>query len=178
MVMCRNPVISIALALVLVSVTVVPAFMQGPPLADIESEIDAVQWAVVYHQKDGFREHLGSLRLLIILEIADKFVERAMVKYSESGEVDDKVERCLYCAAALLEHAGKLDISARYDISSDINKAIRTEVLREEVLGSRGGLKDGDVPWSGDSIGGYGNCTTASDYINMTTSRLNLWLQE
>jgi len=176
--MSRGLVFCIVLALLLTIIGSVPAFAQGPSLADIESEIDAVQWGVIYHQKDGCSERIEAMKLLVVLEIADKFVERAMVKYAEAGEVTDRLEVCLNRAVAWLERARALSEGTGFDISSDIDKAVRTEVLKEEVFGNRGWLSEGDMPWTGDSIGAYANCTTVDSYLEAIIARINLWLQE
>jgi len=60
-------IVSVVLALVLVLTGSLPALAQGPSLADIESEIDAVQWGIVYHPKDGWAERLEALKLLVVL---------------------------------------------------------------------------------------------------------------
>lgn len=171
----RGLVISVVLALVLVLMGSIPALAQEPPLADIESEIDAVEWGVVYHPKDSWAERLESVKLLIVLEIADKFVERAMTEYTEAGEVTDKTKVCLNRAVAWLERAAALSEGGGIDISSSIGMATRTEVYKEEAFGKRGWLKEGDTPWTGDSMDAYGDCTTVNSYIETLIARISLW---
>jgi len=153
----------------------VPALAQGPPLADIESEIDAVQWGVVYHPKDGWAEGLKSLKLLVVLEIADKFVEQAMAEYAEADDVTDRAKAYLNRAVAWLERAAALDEGGGIDISSSISMAVRTEVYKEGAFGKRGWLKEGDAPWTGDSMDAYGDCTTVNSYIETLIARISLW---
>jgi len=168
-------IVSVVLALVLVLTSSLPALAQEPSLADIESEIDAVQWGIVYHPKDGWAECLEALKLLVVLEIADKFVERAMAEYAEAGEATDKAKVYLNRAVAWLERAAALDESGGIDISSSIDIAVRTEVFKEEAFGKRGWLKEGDTPWTGDSMDAYGNCTTVNSYIETLVARISLW---
>ena len=49
----KGLIVSVILALVLVLMGSIPAFAQEPLLADIESEIDAIEWAVVYDAGDN-----------------------------------------------------------------------------------------------------------------------------
>jgi hypothetical protein len=168
-------IVCVVLALILVLMSSLPAFAQEPPLADIESEIDVVQWGVVYCPKEGCEEYLEALKLLVVLEIADLFVERAMIEYAEAGEVTDRVERCLNRALAWLERATALSDDGGFDISASIDKAIETEVFKEERLGKCGWLSGGDTPWTGESMGAYGNCTTVDSYIDVTIARISLW---
>lgn len=168
-------IVSVIFALILVLASSLPAFAQEPPLADIESEIDVVQWGVVYCPKEGGEEYLEALKLLVVLEIADLFVERAMIEYAEAGEVTDRVERYLNRALAWLERATALSDDGGFDISASIDKAIGTEVFKEERLGKYGWLSGGDTPWTGESMGAYGNCTTVDSYIDVTIARISLW---
>ncbi len=110
----------------------------------------------------GGAERLESLKLLVVLEIADKFVERAMAEYAGVGEVTDRIKRYLNRAVAWLERGAVLSDAGDIDISSGIGKAVETEVSREEALGKRRWLKEGDIPWTGASIEAYGNCTTVN----------------
>ena len=168
-------IVSVIFALILVLLSSLPAFAQEPPLADIESEIDVMQWGVVYCPKEGCEEYLEALKLLVVLEIADLFVERAMVEYGEAGEVTDRVERCLNRALSWLERAMALSDDGGFDISASIDKAIETEVFKEERLGKCGWLSGGDTPWTGESMGAYENCTTVDSYIDVTIARISLW---
>ena len=174
----KSLLVSMVLALVMVLMGSVPALAQEPPLADIESEIDAVQWGVVYQPKDGWAERLESLKLLVVLEIADKFVERAMAEYAEADEVTDKTKVYLNRAVAWLERAVALSEGGGIDISSSIGMAVQTEVWKEGVFGERGWLKEGDTPWTGDSMDAYGDCTTVNSYIETLIARIGLWLLE
>ena len=61
-------IVCVIFALILVLLSSLPAFAQEPPLADIESEIDVVQWGVVYCPKEGCEEYLEALKLLVVLE--------------------------------------------------------------------------------------------------------------
>lgn len=163
------------LVVLIISLSSLPVLAQGPSLADIESEIDTVQWGVVYHLKDGDSQYLEALRLLIVLEIADKLVERAMVGYSESGQVTDSIERYLNRAVELLERAKSLTEDDGFIISSHIDRAVETEICREQKLNERSRLSAGDEPWTGDSMEAYVNCTTVDSYIDVVISRINLW---
>ena len=171
----KSLLVSVVLALVMVLAGSIPVLAQEPPLADIESEIDAVQWGVVYHPKDGCAERLAALKLLAVLEIADKFVERAMAEYDEADEVTDKIKVCLNRAVVWLERAAALGEGGGIDISSSIDMAIQTEVWKEEVSGKRGWLKEGDIPWTGASMDAYGDCTTVNSYIETLIGRISLW---
>jgi len=123
----------------------------------------------------GGAERLESLKLLVVLEIADKFVERAMAEYAEVGEVTDRIKRYLSRAVAWLERGAVLSDAGDIDISSSIGKAVETKVSREEALGKRHWLKEGDIPWTGASMEAYGNCTTVNSYIEILISRISLW---
>ena len=168
-------IVSVVLALVLVLTGSLPALAQEPPLADIESEIDAVQWGVVYQPKDSWAERLESIKLLVMLEIADKFVEWSMAEYAEADEVTDKTKEYLNRAVAWLERAAALSEGDGIDISSSIGMAVQTEVWKEEMLGQRGWLKEGDTPWTGDSMDAYEDCNTVNSYIETLISRISLW---
>lgn len=168
-------IVSVIFTLILVLSSSLPAFAQEPPLADIESEIDVMQWGVVYCPKEGYEEYLEALKLLVVLEIADLFVGRAMVEYGEAGEVTDRIERSLNRALVWLERAMALSDDGGFDISASIDKAIETEVFKEERLGKCGWLSGGDTPWTGESMGAYGSCTTVDSYIDVTIARISLW---
>ncbi len=174
----KGLVLSVVLALVMVLMGSTPALAEEPPLADIESEIDAVQWGIVYQPKDGWAECLESLKLLVVLEIADKFVEQAMAEYAEADEVTDEIKVYLNSAVDWLERAAALSEGGGIDISSRIDMAVRTEVCKEEVFGRRGWLKEGDTPWTGDSMEAYGDCTTVDSYIETLIARIGAWLLE
>ncbi len=175
--MRRKPlIVSVVLALLLVLMSSLPAFAQEPPLADIESEIDTIQWAVLYQPKDGRAEYIEAIKLLVVLEIADLFVERAMISYDEAGDVTDGVERCLNRALDWLERAMAISEDSGFDISDSIDKAIETEVSKEEMLDRCGWFSSGDVPWTGESMGAYGNCATVDSYIDVTIGRISSWL--
>ena len=166
---------SVILVVLIVSLIPLPLLAQGPSFADIESEIDAVQWGVVLHLKEDCADFLEALRILIILEIADKFVERSMVGYSESGQVTDSIDRYLNRAVDLLERAESLTEDGGFIISSGIDRAVETEICREQRLNERGRLSAGDSPWTGDSMEAYVSCTTVDSYIDILISRINLW---
>ena len=166
---------SVILVVLIVSLIPLPLLAQGPSFADIESEIDAVQWGVVLHLKEDCADFLEALRILIILEIADKFVERSMVGYSESGQVTDSIERCLNRAIELLERAKSFTEEGDFIISPEMDRAVETEIRREQRLDERGWLSTGDEPWSGDSMAAYANCTTVDSFIDVIISRINIW---
>jgi hypothetical protein len=165
----------VILVVLIVALVPLPVLAQGPSFADIESEIDAVQWGVVFHLKEDSGNFLEALRLLIVLEIADKFVERAMVGYSESGQVMDSTKRLLDRAIGLLEHAKAFTEEGDFIISPEMDRAVETEICREQKLDERGWLSTGDEPWTGDSMAAYANCTTVDSCIDVIISRLNLW---
>lgn len=166
---------SAILVVLVIAMSSLPVSAQGPSFADIESEIDTVQWGVVFHLKEYGTNYLEALKLLIVLEIADKFVERAMVVYTESGQVTDSIERCLNRAVELLERAKSLTDDGGFLISSDIDRAVETEICREQKLNERSRLSAGDEPWTGDSMEAYVNCTTVDSYIDVVISRISLW---
>jgi len=171
----KRLVISITLALVLILTISLPAFAESPSLADVESEIDTVQWGLVYHALDSGEGYSETIRLLIVLEIADKFVEGAMAEYARSGEVTDRAGRSLNFAVKLLERAKSITEDGGFVISSAINDAIDTEVRREERLNECDLLREGDIPWTGASMAAYSHCTTVDSYIDMIIDRINLW---
>ena len=111
-----------------------------------------------------------------MLEIADKFVERAMAAYAEADEVTDKIEVYLNRAVAWLERVEALSEGGGFDIGSSIDMAIQTEVFKEEIFDKCGWLKEGDTPWTGDSMDAYRNCTTVNSYLDVTIARIGLWL--
>ena len=163
------------LVVLVISLSSLPALAQGPSFADIESEIDAVQWGIVLHLKEDGAKFLESLRLVIVLEVADKLVERAMVGYTESGQVTDSIERYLNRAVGLLERAKALTEDGGFIISSHIDRAVETEICREQKLNERSRLSAGDEPWTGESMEAYVNCTTVDSYIDVVISRIVLW---
>ena len=114
--------------------------------------------------------------MLIILEVADKFVEFAMVEYAETGELTGKVDRCLNRAINLLERAQGFVDDGGFDISADIDKGVDAEIHREGRLDKCGWLSEGDTPWDGASMSAYSDCTTVSSCIDIIMARINLWL--
>ena len=172
----KGIIICIALTLVFLLAGSFPAIAQGPSLADIESEIDAVQWGIIYHPKEGCEEYVEAVKMLIVLEIADKFVEFAMVEYAETGELTGKVNRCLNRAVNLLERAQGLVDDSGFDTGVDIDKGVDAEINREDKLDKCGWLSEGDTPWDGASMSAYSNCTDVSSCIDIITARINLWL--
>ncbi|UCG83618.1 MAG: hypothetical protein JSW38_02020, partial [Dehalococcoidia bacterium] len=110
---------SAVLVVLIISLSSLPVLAEGPSFADVESEIDAIQWGVVFHLKEDSTRLLEAIRLLIVLEVADKFVERAMVGYSDSGQVTDAIERYLSWAVELLERAKSFIEDGDFIISPD-----------------------------------------------------------
>ncbi|MCJ7522664.1 MAG: hypothetical protein MUP21_10675 [Dehalococcoidia bacterium] len=173
-----RPISIVILALVLILMSSLPAFAEGSSLADVESEIDTVQWGLVYHSLDSGEGYCGTLRLLIVLEIADKFVEGAMAEYAQTGEFTEKASRSINIAVNLLERAKSITGDGGFDINSTVNKAVDTEIRREERLNECGLLRMGDIPWTGASMEAYSNCTTVDSYIDVIIDRINLWPQD
>ena len=171
----KRIIASVVLALLLVLVSSLPAFAQEPPLSDIESEIDAVQWGVLYQPKSGCAEYLEALKLLVVLEMADLFVEKAMGEYNDDGEVTDGVERSPNRALDWLERAAELSEEGGFDIGANINRAVEAETSKEETFDRCCWLKGGDAPWDGESMGAYENCTTVDSYIDVVIARISLW---
>jgi hypothetical protein len=134
-----------------------------------------VQWGLLYQPKDGYEEYLEAFKLLIVLEIADLFVEKAMVEYTEAGEVTDRVARSLNKAVNWLERAAELSEDGGFDISANIDRAVEAEISKEETFDRCGWLKDGDAPWDGESMSVYESCTTVDSYIDVIIARINLW---
>jgi hypothetical protein len=163
------------LVVLIMSLFPLPVLAQGPSFADVESEIDVIQWGVIIHLKEDSTKLLEALRLLIVLEVADKFVERAMVGYTESGQVTDAIERYLSWAVGLLEHAKSQTEGGGFIIDPDIDRAVETEICREQELAERGWLSAGDEPWAGDSMAAYLDCSTVDSYIDVVISRINIW---
>jgi hypothetical protein len=168
-------VVSAVLAAVLILTSSLPALAQGPPFSDIESEIDVVQWGIIYHPKDGYQQYLEAIKLLIVMEIADKLVERAMVEYTEEGQVTDRIQNYLNRAVKLLERTREITTDGGFPIGTVIDRAVETEICKENKLGEYGWLSAGDEPWTGASFEAFGGCTEVDCYINVLISRINLW---
>ncbi|UCG84247.1 MAG: hypothetical protein JSW38_05395 [Dehalococcoidia bacterium] len=164
------------LVVLIISLSSLPVLAQGPSFADVESEIDAIQWGMVYHLKEDSTKLLEALRLLIVLEVADKFVERVMIGYSDSGQVTDTIERYLSWPVGLLERAKSQTEDGGFIIDADMDRAVEAEIGREQKLDERGWLSAGDEPWTGDSMAAYVNYTTVDSYIDVVISRINLWM--
>ena len=118
---------------------------------------------------------METLKLPIVLGIADLFVEKAMVEYNDAGEVTDGVARNLNRALDWLERADELSEDGGFDISANIDRAVQSEISKDEIFNKCGWLKDGDAPWDGESMGAYENCTTVDSYIDVVIARISLW---
>ncbi|UCG84516.1 MAG: hypothetical protein JSW38_06825, partial [Dehalococcoidia bacterium] len=139
------------------------------------SEIDAVQWGVIFNSMDSCEGYIETLKLLIVLEIADKLVESAMAEYAQEGVLTDRAGGRLGRAINLLERGGEFTNGVNFDISSSISKGVDAEIWREEKLSNCDGLRQGDTPWIGASMEAYVGCSTVASYIDVIIYRISLW---
>jgi len=153
----------------------VPAFAQSPVFSDLESEIDAIEWAIVYYAKANPGTEINTGTILSYLELADKDIEAVMMEYYLKGKVTLKMKLLLHSAIAKLKFASKKS-GADFKISDYIEEAIATEITREENRVEKYPLSEKwDPVWEGDMTA-YDGCETVSDYLEVVIERISAWL--
>ena len=145
-------------------------FDQGYDLGDIESEIDACQWAIVHYAtdelkispaKESMQAVIGLLEghydrrvqdagfFLATLELADKEVEEAMIAHNSDQALlaGSHIDSAIWLLRGGLKEAERLEFDPNLGSidspDSLINRGIREEEERERKIW----LSPGDHPW-------------------------------
>ena len=145
-------------------------YEQGYDLGDIESEIDACQWAIVHYAagalkisppKESIEAVIGLLEghsdkraqeagfFLATLELADKEAEEAMIAYNSDQALiaRNHIDSAIWLLRGGLEEVERLEFDPNLGSidspDSLISRGIREEERREEKVS----LSPGDHPW-------------------------------